>query len=77
MFKNREISIQLSKDKKNENDDTPTKEEISFNDKVATAMYVGKLITYRVGGVVAAYIILDTWRQVQIAKNTTNITIND
>lgn len=77
MFKNREISIQLSKDKKNENLDATPKEEVSFNDKMATAMYVGKQITYRVGGVVAAYIILDTWRQVQVNKSSTHIHLHD
>lgn len=77
MFKNREISIQLSKDKKNEVDDTTAKEVISFDEKVATAIYLTKQITYRVGGVVAAYIILDTWRQVSIAKNSTHIHVHD
>lgn len=77
MFKNREISVQVSKAMKGEVDNIPAKEDISFTEKMDTVLYVGKAITYRVGLVVAAYIILDTRRQVKIAKNTTHIHITD
>ena len=67
MFINRQLEVKLLKSPKNQQTPTqPQKKDTSFNDRLWDTELVVKDILREVGKGVAAYIVLDTIRQVAI-----------
>lgn len=70
MFEKREFVVKTRKADKSSDPVTQTAPEIDFDEKVATAIYIGKIISTHIAIGVASYVLLDTFRQVQVAKHT-------
>ena len=67
MFINRQLEVKLLKSPKNQQTPTqPQKEEKTFDEKLWSTELIVKDILREVGKGVAAYIVLDTIRQVAI-----------
>ncbi len=70
MFHNRELSIRMRKPGRTKDTNETTEETIGFDVKVAEATAFAKTILKYIAVGVAGYVVLDTYRQVLIAKNT-------
>ncbi len=71
MFHNRELSIRMRKPNRTKDNNKETPEEtIGFDVKVAEATVFVKTVLRYIAVGVAGYVVLDTYRQVLIAKNT-------
>lgn len=69
MFKKRELRVSLEKPEKQKTEN-PQTNELDFEDKVYIIADLTKRAAKTAFYGLCAYVVLDTWRQVQVAKNT-------
>lgn len=67
MFKNRKIEIQLKKTKENENQE-PTDTMEDLDEKADLVLHKVERLLVKVGIGIAIFVVLDTGRQVAVAK---------
>ncbi len=70
MFKNREFTVRMNKADRNKDTNVTCDELTDFDEKVAAAMILTKTAARYIAVGVCGYVVLDTYRQVLIARNT-------